>query len=253
MLLEKYWLPLRAPEGVEGAVDTPVDGGAPPPEAPAPMNERPVDGPGSGRSELRKQLESSAEKARKAPPKDDKGKYQSRARTEMETPEPAPEEGAAEEAAPAEGAAPEPATPAPEAWTKEAKAEWAKLPPAVQAAAVKREADMAAGVEALKKNYKEIDTALAPRMEAIRNFGTSPGAAVDRLFQWMEGLTMEAKGLKEGRGPNGTFAALARSYGIDPVGSPACYDGRAAGAACSTARAARSARTTTPAGSATGS
>jgi len=210
--------PVYAPDAELG-VDTGVEGGeAPPP--PPPANEAPVDGPGSGRSKLRGQLEKATEQSRKAAPKDDK-KYQSRARQEQEPAEgeepvegqepqqePVVKEGQQKQAAPQ--------TAAPEAWSKEAKAEWAKLPPTVQAAIAKRETDTTAGVEQLKKNYADIDAAIKPRMEAIQRLGHTPAAAVNQLFLWMEALTRDAANLKSGRAAE-AFPALARSYGIDPV------------------------------------
>lgn len=183
-----------------------VDTGTPEPAAPLPMNERPADGPGSGRSEIRKELEKSfdtarkSERSREAPPK----KYVSSARKEAaaQGQEAAPAEGEAE-AAPAEEAAAEPATAAPEGWTKEAKAEWENLPPAVQAAVAKREVDMSKGVEQIQKKYAEIDQVLQPRMETIRKHGHTPAQAVNQLFAWFESLSAN---------PQVAFPALAESF-----------------------------------------
>ncbi len=184
-----------------------VDTGTPEPAAPPPINERPADGPGSGRSELRKELEKSvdtarkAERGREAPPK----KYVSTARKNAEEQGQQPVE---EAAAPAEGeAAPaEPAVAAPEGWAKEAKAEWENLPPAVQAAVAKREVDMAKGVEDLKKKYGEIDQVLQPRMNTIRQHGHTPAQAVNQLFAWFESLSAN---------PQVAFPALAQSFKYD--------------------------------------
>jgi hypothetical protein len=49
----------------------------------------------------------------------------------------------------------------PAAWAKEAKDLWPTLPPAVQQAAIKREADMLKGVDAPKAQHCELDTPLA--------------------------------------------------------------------------------------------
>lgn len=211
-------LPCYAPEN-EGGVDTTVDPGtqAPPPaggEEPAEPAEpeAPIpDGPGSGRSKLRKQLESASDESKKAP-RDDKGKYQSRARQEGVAPEP----GEPQEPAQQQPVA-QPQIAAPEGWPKEAKAEWAKVPPAVQAAVAKRETDMAAGVQQLKAHYGDIDKAIQPYIGAMQNAKVAPGAAIKQLFSWMDALTREATGMKAGKPPEGVFAALAQSYGIDPV------------------------------------
>jgi hypothetical protein len=182
-----------------------------PVETRVPLNEAPVDGPGSGRSTLRKELEKNAEAARKPAAPQPKGQTtkKSRARQEMEeqeTPEEAPAEG---EVAPAEGETPEEggaALKAPEGWAKEAKAVWEQLPPAVQTAVNKREADMAKGVDDLKKKQAEIDQVLQPRMEVIRRHGHTPAQAVNQLFSWFEALSAN---------PTVAFPALAQSFKFD--------------------------------------
>ena len=180
-----------------------------PAEAPVPLNETPVDGPGSGRSEIRKQLEKSVDEARKTErPRDDRRPNakvtKSRARQEIEEQE---QEAPAE---PAEAEAPEPdaqpETKAPDGWTKEAKAEWANLPPQVQAAVAKREADVAKGVQDLQKKYSDIDQALQPRMDVIRRHGHTPAQAVNQLFAWFEALSAN---------PGVAFPALANSFKYD--------------------------------------
>lgn len=95
---------------------------------------------------------------------------------------------------------------APEGWAAEAKAVWAELPPAVQAAVIKRETDMSRGVAELKKKYDDIDRAIAPRLEAIRRHGHTPAAAVNQLFAWWEALAAN---------PDQTFPALAQSLNYD--------------------------------------
>lgn len=213
-------LPCYAPE-TETGVDTSVDTGAPPPGGAEPAAAEPAepeapvpDGPGSGRGKLRKQLEGAAAESKKAP-RGDNGKYQSRARQEGVAPEPdaAPQEG--QEAAQQPQAQPQ--TAAPEAYSKEAKAEWAKVPPAVQAAVAKREADVAAGVDQLRRGYAELDQAIQPYLPALQRSQVRPAAAVKQLFDWMTALTREATAIKSGQPPEGVFAALVKSYNLDPV------------------------------------
>ena len=201
------WLPLRqVPD--EGAPGGDVATEAPA-EAPQPS------GPGSGRSELRQQLEKNfetdrkaTEKAAKAPAK---GKTAKRVAggAEIEAPE-ATEQPAEGTEAPVEGTegqpAPQATVAAPEGFSAEAKAEWAKTPPNVQAAIVKREADMAKGVEELKGRYSEIDKALQPHMEAIRRHGQTPAKAVEQLFAWFNALAVN---------PSMAFPALAKSFNLD--------------------------------------
>ena len=94
---------------------------------------------------------------------------------------------------------------APTAWVSAAKAEWKNLPPAVKQAVVKRESDIARGVEQLKSHYSEIDQALAPFAAAIRQHNATPGAAIQRMFQWHQYLQ---------RDPLRGFAELAQTYGL---------------------------------------
>lgn len=207
MFVDK-WKPLLAPETEVGS-DAPA-------EAPVPMNEAPVDGPGSGRSEIRKSLEKGFADARKETEREDRrdrdtGRFQkSRARQEQELQEQEQEapEQQEQEGTPVEAGDEDTGFEivAPEGWTKDAKAEWANLPPAVQAAVTKREVDMAKGVEELKKKYTEIDNALAPRLETIRRHGHTPAAAVNQLFAWFEAL---------GANPQVAFPALANSFKFD--------------------------------------
>jgi hypothetical protein len=94
----------------------------------------------------------------------------------------------------------------PEAFAKEVKAEWANVPPTVQAAIIKREQDMAKGVEELKSKQAEIDKVIAPHMEAIRRNGHTPAKAVEQLFAWFQALAAN---------PKEAFPALAKSYNFD--------------------------------------
>jgi len=103
-------------------------------------------------------------------------------------------------------------TAAPVSWSKEAKAQWNTLPPDIQAAINKREKEASDGFKDYgekTKRLKELETVLAPRQEAIRNFGVSEAQTVDRLFQWMEALA----------NPNKQYAAqqlmlLGKNFGI---------------------------------------
>lgn len=117
--------------------------------------------------------------------------------------------GADADAAPAEAepAAPTaPAIEAPASLSPEAKAAWDKAPPEIQAAFVKREQDMAQGVEQLKQRYTLIDQAIAPHQDALRQMNATPADAVNRMFLWFKALA--------GR-PADAFPALAQSMGID--------------------------------------
>lgn len=114
-------------------------------------------------------------------------------------------------AAPTDGhqePAPAPADdiPAPASLSPEAKAAWANAPKEVKEAFVKREADMQRGVDELKQRYTQIDQALAPHTDALRQMNATPGQAVDRMFLWFKALSGT---------PASSFPALAQSMGID--------------------------------------
>jgi len=186
---------------IETNVDT--GGGASPVEQ--------QDGPGSGRSNLRQQLERNFEADRKATAERDQPRKvpKSRAREHLEaeggqesTEVEEPTETETEEQPEGETKA----APPPAGWAPEAKAEWAKVPQAVQAAVVKREQDMAKGVEEIKSKYSEIDKVLAPRMEIMRRHGHKPHEAVNQLFAWFDALSAN---------PDVAFPALAGSFRYD--------------------------------------
>lgn len=186
-------------------LDTPVVEGTEPPQQQQ-QQEKPV-----APKDLRGQLEKNFEDDRKAVAEKDKAaaktgkgkQYQSQAR------QLAAEEGT-------EGTEPpqqqeQPTVAAPEAFSKEAKAEWASVPPTVQAAILKREQDVAKGVEELKSKYSDIDKVLQPHDEAIRRHGHSRAQAVNQLFAWFQALAAN---------PQVAFPALAKSFNYDLTGAP---------------------------------
>jgi hypothetical protein len=225
MLIRNFGaLPCYAPETETGAGTDPGTGGAAPPaggaEGAAPGADQGTPGEGEGegqqgegqegrqaRKSVRQELDAANEGAKKRQAaRDQQGRFQGQEGQQQQP-------GAQQQ----EGQTQQQQVAAPEAWAKEAKAAWAQVPPAAQAAIIKREQDVSQGVENLKRGYKELDDALKPYMGAIQEHKTTPGAAVKQLFDWMLALTNEAKALKSGQAPQGVFAALAQSYGIDPV------------------------------------
>ncbi len=150
------------------------------------------------REQIKKSIAETSEP--QTPKKKDKtGRFGDRQRGQEAAPK-----GGEVEAAPA--APPVNAVPAPESLPKEAKAEWDKTPPAIQAAFVKREADMAKGVQELKGRYELIDQALAPHTDALRQMNATPGEAVNRMFLWFKALAGN---------PAHAFPELAKSMGMD--------------------------------------
>ena len=237
-ILDKYRLPLFAADVEAGNAG--ADSAPPPPSAPEKLS-------------IRESLERGFEDARKTqePPREAKksraedGKFKKgtsepakRAADEMreatetdETPAAAADGGTAPEAAPEGETVPEagtkPEVAAPAAWTKEAKAAWAELPPAVQQAVVKREADVQKGVDELKAKYADIDQALAPHIPVIRQHGHTPAQAVNQLFAWFQALAVN---------PDAAFPALQKCFNWQPQTAPAqAQPGAAAAAAPSAA------------------
>lgn len=96
---------------------------------------------------------------------------------------------------------------APASWTKEAKKEWAKAPARIKQEVLKREADIQKGVQQLQARYGEIDAAIAPYHEAIKQFNKTPGAAVAQLFGWFQALAAD---------PDRALPALMASYRYNP-------------------------------------
>lgn len=118
----------------------------------------------------------------------------------------APKGGKEAEAAPVAAAPAEAEIPAPESLPKELKAEWDKAPAAIKQAFIKREQDMAHGVQELRNRYSLIDQAISPHTDALRQMNATPGEAVNRMFLWFKALAGK---------PADAFPALAQSMGID--------------------------------------
>lgn len=174
-------------------------GGAPPPEP---------EGGGAQRQSIRESLEKGFEQSRV----DDKGRA-TKEKTPRRIAGGAEIDGAEEKTQDVgvEGAGDQQVEkkdvgPAPDAFSKEAKAEWANVPANVQTAILKREQDMAKGVQELKQRYADIDQALAPHVNAIRQHGNTPAQAVQQLFNWMQALAAN---------PTVAFPALAKSFNFD--------------------------------------
>ena len=170
-------------------------------------SEEPPEGKLSGRSAIRKSLEKGFEDERKAGERDEKGKFKKIAKRLPGGGIAEPEEGEETEVeTPEEGEEVTPAVAAPEGISKEAAAEWAKTPKPVQEAFLKRVADMDKGVKELQGKYSDLDTALQPHMNAIRQHGHTPAQAVSQLFGWFQALAGN---------PDVAFPALAKSFGYD--------------------------------------
>lgn len=101
---------------------------------------------------------------------------------------------------------------APTSWSAAAKAEWAKLPSAIQQEVLKREADIAKGFEDRAnrlKTYEPIERALEPIRQQLDLNGVSPGQYVRQLVAAEQYLRQN---------PAEAIQYLAQSYGVDLQG-----------------------------------
>lgn len=101
----------------------------------------------------------------------------------VETPAAEPSEEPAPAADPE--ASPAPATPAPRTWRPEASAEWAKLPPVVQAEIIKREEDMFRGIESYKADAtfgKTMQTVIKPFEHIMQQYNINPAQQINNLL-----------------------------------------------------------------------
>lgn len=111
------------------------------------------------------------------------------------------------DAAKASEVAAQPATPAPPAgWTAAEKAEWQKLPPAVQAAVSRREAEIARGGQQWSEEKRRYEAVLAPVAEASRRNGLPTEEGLKRLLDAQNRLEAD---------PSGAIKWLAQSYGVN--------------------------------------
>lgn len=226
-MLRKYGFPeiMRGPETESGAAEPAVGGGLPPGmegghEEVVERHRDPLDAERStARRSIREDLQDQFSAARKAEP-EERGKggrfaaQGARGRGEgAGAPEPSIPQGTTAPAATDGGTvlSAEPASPAeaikpPSSLRKTELADWDKAPDTIKKAMLRREEEMARGVEELKGRYAEFDHALAPHVDAIKRHGHTPAAAVSQLFAWFQALATN---------PKVAFPVLAQSFGYD--------------------------------------
>jgi len=218
MFLDKYkFKPVYAPDLETGGDAGGDEGGAPPDTGSDPAQH---DGPGSGRSDIRKSLESGFAKARQSaetetdrdvderPVRAGKHKKADRVGGRLAQMQ---DSGTEEPTTEGEGEVDEveissPYDKAPDGWDESINEAWSQADPALRAAVHKREQQMAKGVKQLKDRYAEVDQALAPHMQAIQAHGHTPGRAIHQLFSWFDALS---------NNPQVAFPALANAFGHD--------------------------------------
>lgn len=118
------------------------------------------------------------------------------------------ESAASEQDEPAAEQSSAPAAP-PVSWSPEAKQEWAKLPPAIQAAVVKRESEVSDGFRQYGEKvraYDDLEKVIAPRRKYYQESGRSDAELVNQLWLWNEALL---------NNPTEAFPALAKLFGYD--------------------------------------
>jgi hypothetical protein len=101
----------------------------------------------------------------------------------------------------------------PRTWRPEAAAEWAAVPPKVQAEILKREQDMFQGLETYKADAvvgKSVNSVLSPYMPILKQFNIDPVQQIGSLMQAHHTLATGAPEQKEA-----LFRNLARDYGVD--------------------------------------
>lgn len=94
----------------------------------------------------------------------------------------------------------------PAGWTAVEKAEWSKLPPAIQAAVSRREAEMANGGKQWSEEKRRYETTLAPVAQAAARRGMRTEEGLQALMRAQDFLDQDA--------PN-AIKWLAKSYNVD--------------------------------------
>jgi hypothetical protein len=98
-------------------------------------------------------------------------------------------------------------------WKIKGRSTWDKLSPEDKKVLTAREQEVSNGFAQYSqrvKSFDELERAIAPRRQMIREFGVSEAQTVDRLFQWMENLGSQNPAHKAN-----TFKRLAANFGID--------------------------------------
>lgn len=94
----------------------------------------------------------------------------------------------------------------PKSWSADVKAEWSKLPPAVQQAVIKRENEINEGGRRWSEEKRQYDEVLSPVRGLAQQHGVDERETINRLLsanEWLE------------RDPKGALTAFAKAYGVD--------------------------------------
>lgn len=94
----------------------------------------------------------------------------------------------------------------PVSWSAEAKAEWAKLPPAIQTAVLKRETEASDGFRQKSEQIKQYESVIQPVTERAREYGVQPDQFLRNMIETENALR---------RDPVGSLKWIAQQYGVD--------------------------------------
>lgn len=94
----------------------------------------------------------------------------------------------------------------PVSWAAEAKASWAAIPPAIQNAVLKREAEVSAGFKQKSDENRQYEAAFAPVAAMSQRYGVPAAEGIKRLVAANEFLERDAPA---------AIAWLAKSHGVD--------------------------------------
>jgi hypothetical protein len=95
---------------------------------------------------------------------------------------------------------------APVSWAAEAKASWASLPPAIQNAVLKREAEVSSGFRQKSEEVRRYEQVIAPVAQEAARLGLQPDQAINALMSAHHALQQNAPA---------AIARLAQQYGVD--------------------------------------
>ena len=140
--------------------------------------------------------------------RNERGQFVKADETVEQQPAPEPQPVTVPDADPSKVNEPQPSTAAvaPAGWSAEAKAEFGKLPPAVQAAVIKRESEINDGGARWSEEKKTLLSHFEPLRETSNRYGVHPAEALKRLATANDYLE---------RDPAGALRWLADAYKVD--------------------------------------
>lgn len=113
---------------------------------------------------------------------------------------------------------------APQSWKPAAREAWAKLPPEAQQEVLRREKEMATGLQELapvRKFKAEFEQVVSPYISVLQASGTPPIQAIGNLLQTASALQMGT-----GQQKAAVVASIIKSYGVDVESLAAALDGQ---------------------------